>query len=264
MDYGERDLALRCVRWLLQVQREDGSFASPGGDPYVFDTGQALRGLLASLALVPDAAEAARRAADHLCAEMVNEGRSGWGTRYRDRTIETIHLYVLPPLREAAEALRQARYRTLADRCLEYYLGHPQALRDGDLTHFLAYELEALIDLGRSDIVRPVLDRLQVRQTADGGIPGRGGMTWVCAPGLAQLALCWYKLGQRDPADRAMVWLEHHQEPSGGFLGGYGDGADYFPTVEVSWAVKFFLDAARWRAMAAVGPAPLTLPRQGT
>jgi malonyl-CoA O-methyltransferase len=33
------------------------------------------------------------------------------------------------------------------------------------------------------------------------------------------------------------------QAPSGGFRGGYGRGASYFPNEEIGWAVKFFLDA---------------------
>src|SRR6516165_5642587 len=75
-EYGERDLATRLVRWLLAVQRADASFTDPDqGEPAVFDTGQVLRGLLASVATVPDAREAARCAADWICAQMVDGGR---------------------------------------------------------------------------------------------------------------------------------------------------------------------------------------------
>jgi malonyl-CoA O-methyltransferase len=107
----------------------------------------------------------------------------------------------------------------------------------------LAYELEALIDLGRAEIAMPVLERLRAEQRPDGAVPGTGGVQWVCAPGLAQLAVCWYKLGLWEPADLAMRWLEAHQESSGGFRGGYGENAWYFPDREPSWAAKFFLDA---------------------
>jgi SAM-dependent methyltransferase len=62
------------------------------------------------------------------------------------------------------------------------------------------------------------------------------------------LAVGWYNLGQDEPADRAMRWLEAHQTSSGGFLGGYGENVTYCGDKELSWAAKFFLDAHLWRA----------------
>ena len=67
-------------------------------------------------------------------------------------------------------------------------------------------------------------------------------MSWVCATGLAQLAIAWWKLGQREPAQRAFRCLQRLQNPSGGFYGSYGAGAQYFPRQEISWAAKFFID----------------------
>ena len=40
---GEKELAERLTRWLICIQRADGCYTSPQGQPYVFDTGQALR-----------------------------------------------------------------------------------------------------------------------------------------------------------------------------------------------------------------------------
>lgn len=240
---GERELASRLVRWLLCIQRADGSYTSWHGVPYIFDTGQVLRGLLAAANLVPQALEAARRAADYLCGRMVEGGRGGWGNRYSGAIPESVHLYVLPPLLQAAEILEKPGYREAAERCLEYYCGHKDALQISTLTHFLGYELEALIDLGRADLAMPILNTLREQQAADGSVRAADGARWVCAPGLAQLAVCWYKIGQWEPADEALAWLEAHQQPSGGFLGSYGPGASYFPDVEVPWAAKFYLDA---------------------
>lgn len=251
LPYGERDLATRLVRWLIAIQRGDGAYTDPdGGLPYVFDTAQALRGLLAGADLAPGALPAARRAADYLCAQMVDGGRGGFGLRYTGDIPESVHLYALPPLVEAADRLGRPAYRDAAKRCLDYYAAHPQALQTEPLTHFLAYELEALIDLGRSDLAISTLERLRDQQTPDGAVRGREGVRWVCTPGLAQLAICWYKTGQWEPADRALAWLEAHQQPSGGFLGSYGPGADYFPDVELSWAAKFYLDAHLLRTLA--------------
>ena len=37
--------------------------------------------------------------------------------------------------------------------------------------------------------------------------------------------------------------LEKIQNRTGGFYGSYGKGAKYIPSAEISWAVKYFLDA---------------------
>jgi malonyl-CoA O-methyltransferase len=252
LEYGEEELAVRSLRWLVRVQRSDGAFTDPDRDtPYLFDTGQALRGLLAGMELVPEARHAAVKAADYLFGQMIAEGRGGFRLGYEDGEAggiaEAIHLYVLPPLRQAAEQLGRPEYAEAARLCLECYIGSPGFLNPDELTHFLAYQLEALIDLGHANQARPILDTLRQMQTANGSVRAQGGASWVCTPGLAQLAICWYKIGQQDPADRAMEWLERHQEPSGGFLGSYGPGAGYFPEVEIGWAAKYYLDAARLR-----------------
>jgi malonyl-CoA O-methyltransferase len=248
--YGERDLAVRLLRWLLSIQRADGSYTSPGGVPHVFDTGQVLRGLLAGRDLVPSTLQAARRAADYLREQMIDGGAAGFGNRYRGEIHEGVHLYVLPPLVQVSEVLGDPSYRTAAERCLEFYLGSPGVLDDGDLTHFLAYRLEALLDLGRSDLVVPVLEKLRQRQQPNGALPGKAGARWVCTPGLAQIAVCWYRLGWCEAADRTLAWLDHHQTRHGGFRGSHGLGATYFPDAELSWGVKFYLDAHRLRAQA--------------
>ena len=65
----------------------------------------------------------------------------------------------------------------------------------------------------------------------------------MCTPGLSQLATCWYKVGEWDAADRALGWVEAHQDGNGGFHGSYGPGASYFADVQIPWAAKFYLDA---------------------
>jgi malonyl-CoA O-methyltransferase len=246
--YGERTLATRLLRWLRNIQRTNGCYTDPDrGVPYVFDSGQVLRGLLAGSELVPAVRDSARRAADYLCGQMVAGGKGGFGPRYEQDQApsvpETVHLYVLPALVQAADVLQNPEYRVAAQRCLEYYCAHKDFLKIDTLTHFLAYELEALIDLGRADLAAARLGELRSLQAADGSVRGQGGVAWVCSPGLAQIAICWYKTGQWEPADKAVAWLEAHQRPSGGFLGSYGPGAAYLGDAELSWAAKYYLDA---------------------
>lgn len=245
--YGERDLVVRLVRWLLCIQRASGAYADPDrAEPCVFDTGQALRGLLAAKDVVPEALEAARRASDYICGEMIASGSRGFGERYSGKIPESVHLYVLPPLRLAAAVLGCADYRQAVEYCLDYY-SKPDVCNVDSQLHFLGYELEALIDLDRADLAVPVLDHLRRQQACDGSVPGVTGARWVCSSGLAQLALCWYKIGDWEPADKALAWMEKHQTSGGGFFGGYGPKASYFPNVEVPWAAKFYLDAHRLR-----------------
>ena len=243
--YGEEDLVAQLTEWLVCSQRRDGSFTDPDrGERFIFDTGQVLRGLLAMADRVAGAEQAARRAADYLIASMIDGGRGGFPVQYPEQSApEPLQLYVLPPLLEAAERFAPAAHRESAVRCRDYYVAHDQFLQIGDLTHFLAYELEALFDLGLADLARPMLTRLAELQRPDGAVRGVADAAWVCVPGLAQLAICWYKVGMVDPADRAMGWLDAHQASDGGFCGSIGPGANYKPRIAVSWGPKFVLDA---------------------
>jgi len=95
------------------------------------------------------------------------------------------------------------------------------------------------------------MDRVEKLQRPDGSVPAYPGVDWVCTTGVAQYAVIWYKLGRRAAGDRAMDCLMRRQNRSGGFFGSYGRGAEYFPDKEISWAVKFFLDASWWRVRSA-------------
>jgi malonyl-CoA O-methyltransferase len=260
LTFGDTELARRFLRWLICIQRADGSFPSPDGEPHVFDTAQVLRGLLAGLGIEPRAEEAAARAAEYLHGQLAAGGGEDFRPRYRGAIPETVHLYALPPLFEAGAVFGQPAWQQAATRATAFYVHRVESLAPDRLTHFLGYELDALIDLGRAEAARPVLEKLERRQAADGGVPGEGGATWVCSPGLAQLAVCWYKLGRPEPADRAVAWLDRHQQPSGGFLGSYGAGSAYFPNSEVAWAVKFYLDAHRLRLRSFMDRAVSVLP----
>jgi malonyl-CoA O-methyltransferase len=243
LNYGEKELAKRLVNWLICIQRANGSYTNHQGVAHIFDTGQVLRAFLAARHLVPESLEAARRAAEFLYRSMINNGEGGFGKQYSNDIPETVHLYVLQPLMEIAELIDKPEYVTSAERCVDFYCRHSDALRMDTLTHFLAYELEALIDLGREDLTIPILEALNEKQSDSGAVRAKNTAPWVCIPGLAQLAVCWYKVGDYEAADSALSWLEEHQRSSGGFLGSVGRKADYFPNVELSWAVKYYLDA---------------------
>ena len=241
---GQREYAARLARWLVSAQRENGAFADPDcGKDHVFDTAQALRGLLASQDVVPSANQAAERAARYLVDQMVDGGAGGFPAAYGGTIPESIHLYALPPLLGAAEFFRQPRWHACVAACRDYYLRHESLLdANSTLTHFLGYEIEALIELGQPALVAGPLEALKLRQAPSGALSATAACSWVCTPGLAQIALCWAKVGMRGPAEAAVTWLRNHQRRSGGFWGSYGYRSQYFRFQEISWAVKFYLD----------------------
>jgi len=244
----EDALADRCGKWLARIQMPDGSFPDPDqGIPHIFDTGQALRGLLALSPEHPQLLPHAIAAGDYLLTQ-VNKSSDEFRVQCEPYGIpETIQLYVLPPLRELANRTGDEKYTQTADACLHSYLKHEKLLSRASLTHFLAYEIEALIDLGHPQKVQELLDYFASVQQFAGAISAREGVSWVCHPGIAQLAVCWYKVGRHAEADRALHYLNSQQRSSGGFVGSSGQGADYFPRFEPSWAVKYFLDAQWWK-----------------
>jgi len=244
--WNEAELARSCSRWLLSIQMPDGAFPASDGKPYTFDTGQILRGLVAASGDVPGADEAARRAADWMLTRIQPDGRVTtpstelWG----DIASELIHTYVLPPLKQAGEKFDRPDYLAAAARAMAYYKARADELAPFNrLTHFHAYAMEALWEMGEAELCRQGMASAAAKQRRDGAVPGYPDVDWVCSTGLAQYAIVWQHLGEFDRADRAIAYLEKIQNKSGGFNGSYGKGASYIPGAEISWAVKYFLDA---------------------
>jgi malonyl-CoA O-methyltransferase len=246
--WGEKELAGNLVLWLIQQQNEDGSFSAPDGTPYTFDTGQVIRGFLAGLKDLPDAEKPLRKACDWILNQVQPDGRLAtpstemWTNVADDR----IHLYVLPPLIEAGVRLNEPKYVDAAHSVLNYYKRRKDLVDFNTLSHFVAYIIEALCDLGEIDLAKAGMEQVIALQRKDGSLPAYKDVSWICSTGVAQFAIIGYKLGVNENADKAMHYLETIQNRSGGFYGSYGKGADYFPKEEISWAVKFFLDANYW------------------
>lgn len=261
LSVGQENLARQYARWLVRIQNTDGSWNGPDakGKPYTFDVGQILKGLLAIGDAVPGAEQALLRGCDWLTSQVGADGTISTPTREAHQlpdgtTVpEAIHLYTLQPLRAAAERFGRGEYEAAVKRALTHYTQDPALAEFATLSHFHAYILEALTDLGEAALAAPVMERMAALQKPDGSIPaysegdarGRG----VCSTGTAQYALIWLKMGQAEPARRAFDYLCSIQHPSGGFFGSYGPKADYFPASEISWAVKYFLDvySRLWR-----------------
>jgi malonyl-CoA O-methyltransferase len=250
---GEKELAYDLARWEASVQRPDGSFTAPDGVPYTFDTAQVIRGFLAVLDDLPQLRNNLIRACDYVEHQITEEGRvrnlsyNAWKTWNGDVFTEYTNLYVLPPLLQAGQKLGEEKYVKASLRGMDYFR-HKKDLvefksKPTTISHVFGYVMEALVELGEIELAKEGLRQVVKTQRKDGAIPAYPSVNWICSPGMAQLAVAFYRLGYRQPADKAVGYLEKIQNSSGGFYGSYGKGAKYFPKEEISWAVKFFLDA---------------------
>lgn len=244
-NWGEMELARTCTRWLMSIQLPDGAFPAPDGVPYTFDTAQIMRGLCAALDDVDGAEASLRRACDWMLTQVDASGRLKtpstelWG----DIASDLIHTYALPPLAQAGKLLGVREYEDAANFVLAYYTQQPELVPFNRLSHFHAYAMEALCEMGELEQAARGMAEVEHCQRPDGSIPAYPDVDWICSTGIAQYAIVWYALGRKQQADRAMDYLEQIQNRSGGFNGSYGKGAQYIAGAEISWAVKYFLDA---------------------
>ena len=244
-NWGEQALARTCTRWLLSIQMPDGAFPAPDGVPYTFDTGQVVRGLCAALNDMDDIEAPLRRACDWVVQQVAADGRLTTPSTelWTGIANDLIHTYVLPPLVQAGKVLGVPKYVDTAHTVLAYYKKQEALVPFNRLSHFHAYAMEALCELGELDLASRGMADVERCQRRDGSIPAYPDVDWVCSTGMAQYAIVWYALGKRQQADLAIRYLEKIQNRSGGFYGSYGKGAKYIPGAEISWGVKYFLDA---------------------
>jgi malonyl-CoA O-methyltransferase len=253
LELGERGMALRHAGWLAAQARADGSIPGPDGRPYTFDTSQALRGLLAAYRDDPSLEPAVIATAEFLCSQIGRDGvidpctRDHYVWSNGRRLGSGYLLYVLPPLLDASRVFGRVDWKHAAERALAAARSDPALLDADQLSHFYAYVIEALVDLGETEHALPATRALFRSLRSDGSLPAYPGASWTCSAGNIQFALIAYKLGLRREAEQLYRWAERAQEASGGFRGSYGRGAAYSRDEEVSWAVKFFLDATLWR-----------------
>lgn len=257
LKYGMTELAVTYGHYLLSIQNEDGSWnESTGVTPYTFDTCMILKGLIALISSSLDPENkfllASVRAANWVLTMQRNDGSVGtpdtsdWTLSYGKKVPEAIHVYCLSPFYDLAKITNNSKFSTFADRALSYYLSCPELTDFNTLSHFNAYIIEGLIDVGEIDRAKRAMDLISLHQRIDGSIPAYSFVDFVCSTGLFQYSICWFKLGEFEKGQKAFEFATSLQNSSGGWYGSYSvgkDRANYFPDSEISWAVKFFLDA---------------------
>ncbi len=218
---GEKDLARDLARWETSVQNPDGSFSAIDGVPYTFDTAQVIRGFLAVLEDIPELEPNLRRACNYVDRHIAPDGKvlhesyDTWKFEDGNTLSENGNVYVLPPMLQAGKLLSEQRYIDSAKRGLDYFRKKPDLTEFkpsiSTISHYLGYITEALIDLGEIELAKEGLRQGQVLQAKNGAIPAYPSVEWFCSTGMAQVAISWYKIGDPQPADRAMEYLETMQ-----------------------------------------------------
>ena len=244
--WGEKDLACSYGDWLLTIQTSDGAWQDLSLETiYTFDTGQILKGFYALIPLGEKYEVAFLKGCDWLVSQIDEVGRVHTPSTAQFSSIgnEYIHIYAIEPLKLAGEKYGRPEYVDAAKRALNYYLSQSDLTNFNILTHFHAYIVEALIDLGESERALDALSVIKKHQRSNGSIPAFSNVRWVCLTAVLQYAVCYYKLGMLDEGNRLLDYAISKQNVSGGFYGGYGWFVTYFKNTEISWPVKYLLDA---------------------
>jgi malonyl-CoA O-methyltransferase len=263
LQWGERSLAMGYANYLCSIQKEDGSWYDPtDSQPYVFDSAQILKGLIEIRNIMPEVDEHIIKGCDWILSNMQPDGRlttpdkGAWGSD-EDFCSELVHIYCLSPIRKAGYIFNKPEYLEKVNRILAYYKDNmlDRIKNFSLLSHFYAYVMEGLYDLGEVSLCRESMERLEKYRTSKGAIPGLKDVPWICSTGCFQLAIVWYKLGELEKGNSLFYYALNLQNESGGWYGSYpalGFLAKfyrgrkkpfYFPDAEISWAVKYFLDA---------------------
>lgn len=263
LQWGERRLAIAYAKHLCATQEEDGSWKDfADQDSYTFDSAQILKGLIAIRNILPEVDKHIIKGCDWILSNMQPNGRlttpskDAWGNN-ENFCSELVHVYCLSPIRDAGEIFDKSEYLESVSKILGYYkTNYLDKIKNFSLlSHFYAYVMEGLFDLGEIDLCRESMNRLEKYRNRKGAIPGLNNVPWICSTGLFQLAVVWYKLGELEKGNSLFYYALKLQNESGGWFGSYPAPGllakfyrgrkkpYYFADAEISWVVKYFLDA---------------------
>ena len=263
LHWGHDDLAVSYTKWLCNIQKEDGSwYDTEDTAPYIFDTAQVLKGLIAIRDTLPEVDEHILKGCKWIFSCMQEDGRlvtpckDAWGNDTKTCD-EVIHIYCLSPLIDAAKIFNKPEFEEKARYIFEYYKKnyYEKIMNFSLLSHFYAYLMEALLDLGEVDMAKKAMSNIAKYQKESGAVPAYNNVDWVCSTGLFQLALVWLRLGELERGNKVFEYACKLQNESGGWFGSYlseengNEVNTYIPTAEISWAVKYFLDALYFKSI---------------
>lgn len=286
-DQTVRTSALEMANYLTKVQRADGAIPAPrwvmtdNAPVYVFDTGQAMQGLVAAWQATGDARylEAAERAGDWLVSKQADDG-AWYDCQFGDQP-KAYDARIGWILVHTGQCLAKSAWTAAGKRALQWAATlqevdgwwracHLEA-REPAVTHTIAYAMEGVLEggllLGDERLVtiaRRTADALLGHYYARCGfLPGYWAPGWkpltkaVCLTGDAQIARCWLRLHQAignieylQAAERLLAGVAAAQLPAdlapelaGAIPGSLPVWGPYLSWRLPNWAAKFFLDA---------------------
>ena len=273
LEAGEVELAKKFTKKMQEIQKVDGSwYDSDDKDPFIFDTCQILKGLVAIRNIMPEVDTNIINGIDWVFSNLQKDGHlvqpniDVWGgDDYHCNDL--IHIYCMSPILEAGKVLNRPDYIEKANKVLDYYIEHyrDRIVNYTLFSHFYAYVIEGLIDCGRVDIAREAMRNFEKYRNDNGKICAYNDVDWVCSTATFQFAIIYYKLGDKRKGDIAYNYMCSLQNPTGGWYGCYTSSklnevvwrikrrigmtkrSLYIRQYEISWANKFFLDATRWK-----------------
>ena len=272
-ELGAYDLAKGLAFGVLPFQGSGGGFTAPGDNiETAFDTAQVLRGLLCIIehygsifkddeTYFPVFKNSITRAVNFLLEEFTKDSwfrknnPNAWSMPGERMTPDQVNLYALAPM------IRASRFVEAMFNFEDPMIIVEKFSNRNMLSHFFFYQIDGLLELNELfpkynlkkvayDLIMQELLFLPTKTPFM--IPAFESDTWICSPGQAQAAICFYKLGMINRFKLTLSGMKLLQHGSGGFYGSYGVVSNekdanpipwYFPTSEISWAVKFFLDA---------------------
>lgn len=267
LEWGYKDLALNYAKTLRTMQKPEGAWYDSGNNqPYIFDTAQILKGLIAIYPLIPEVKTNIIKGCGWILSNMTEEGRLKPAFENcfpEDDSFysELVHTYCLTPLMDASKLFNKPEYEKSAVKIKDYYIANykQKILNFNLLSHFYAYVMEGLLDMGETELIKEAMHNIEKFRNKKGGIPGLNNVDWVCSTGMFQLALVYYKLGELEKGNELFEYTCSLQNKSGGWYGSYpisfinnyftfgNKKAHYFPNEEISWANKYFLDALTFK-----------------
>ena len=265
---GEEELAKSFAKYLCSTQKPDGSwYDADNKNPFIFDGGQILKGLVAIRDLMPEVDDHIIKGIDWILSNMNDEGRlvqpntDVWGTN-DSHVNDLIHLYAISPILEAAKIFNRPDYTEKINTVIDYYTSHnrERIVNYTLFSHFYAYVIEGLIDCGRPELSIIAMKNLEKYRLENGAVTAYNNVDWYCSTALFQYAIIWYKLGDKEKADKTFEFACSLQNPTGGWYGSYAPNTIsyvkarlsrnmYIHDEEISWAVKFYLDAKKYKEM---------------
>lgn len=272
---GEKELAISFAKYLCSIQKKDGAwYDSTDKTPFIFDSGQILKGLIAIRGILPEVDEHIVKGVEWMLSTQNSEGRfvqqdqSIW---VQDDTWcnDLIHIYTFSPIKEAAKIFNKPEWDAAVEKALDYYIAtfRDRIVNYTLFSHFYAYVIEGLIDCGRIEIAKEAMANFEKYRRVDGSVWAKSDATWACSTATFQFAIIWYKLGEKAKADKSFDYACSLQNATGGWYGSYKHSpfdvlnvlktrlqknhrhGMYERTEEISWAVKFFIDASYYKEL---------------